>query len=144
MAKFINFNIVGGIAIAPGPAAADASLDGDNLVAVDSIVNVKAEAGTGGEYNVVLQLNGLAGATSCRVTCGLSPDGTVPTGDPQSPANIPTASTYLAQMKKAVNRAITANPGGVKASVILPLDTDDANAKYDPALRVYWKDFLIS
>ncbi len=143
MAKFINFNIVGGIDIAAGPAA-DASLDGDNLVAVDSIVSVKAEAGTGGEYNVVLQLDGLAGATSCRVTCGLSPDGAMPAGDPQAAGNIPTASTYLAQMKKAVNRAITANPGGVKASVILPLDTDDANAKYDPALRVYWKDFLIS
>ena len=142
MAKFINFNIVGGIDIAAG--AADSSLDGDNLVAVDSIVNVKAEAGTGGEYNVVLQLDGLAGATSCRVTCGLSPEGTVPAGDPQAPPNIPTASNYLALMKKAVNRAITANPGGVKASVILPLDSDDPNAKYDQALRVYWKDILIS
>tara|TARA_R100001129_G_scaffold32708_1_gene21978 strand:+ start:5513 stop:5944 length:432 start_codon:yes stop_codon:yes gene_type:complete len=143
MAKFINFNIVGGIDITAGPAA-DASLDGDNLVAVDSIVSVKAEAGAGNEYNVVLQLDGLAGATSCRVTCGLSPAGTVPAGDPQQAGNIPTASTYLAQMKKAVNRAITANPGGMKASVILPLDTDDANAKYDPALKVYWKDILIS
>ena len=143
MAKFINFNIVGGIDIAAGPAA-DASLDGDNLVAVDSIVSVKAEAGAGNEYNVVLQLDGLAGATSCRVTCGLSPSGAVPAGDPQQAGNIPTASNYLAFMKKAVNRAITANPGGMKASVILPLDTDDANAKYDPALKVYWKDFLIS
>ena len=143
MAKFINFNIVGGIDIAAGPAA-DASLDGDNLVAVDSIVSVKAEAGAGNEYNVVLQLDGLAGATSCRVTCGLSPAGTVPAGDPQQAGNIPTASTYLAQMKKAVNRAITANPGGMKASVILPLDTDNPNAKYDPALKVYWNDFLIS
>ena len=142
MAKFINFNIVGGYDLATG--AADPSLDGDNLVAVDDILSVKAEAGAGGEYNVVLQLDGLAGATSCRVTCGLSPDGTMPDGNPQAAGNIPTASTYLAQMKKAVNRAITANPGGVKASVILPLDTDNPNAKYDPALRVYWKDFLIS
>tara|TARA_Y100000004_G_scaffold974_1_gene1307 strand:- start:175 stop:588 length:414 start_codon:yes stop_codon:yes gene_type:complete len=137
MAKFINFNIVGGYdLVAAGP---DPSLDGDNLVAVDSIVNVKAEAGAGGEYNVVLQLDGLAGATSCRVTCGTGPLGTDAPG-----GNIPTASTYLAQMKKAVNRAITANPGGVKASVILPIDSDDPNAKYDQALRVYWKDILIS
>ena len=136
MAKFINFNIVGGYDQVAG--AADSSLDGDNLVAVDSIVNVKAEAAGGGEYNVVLQLNGLAGATSCTVTCGT----TAEADDPAS--NIPTATDYLALMKKAVNRAITANPGGVKASVILPLDSDDPNAKYDQTLRVYWKDILIS
>ena len=136
MAKFINFNIVGGYDQAAG--AADSSLDGDNLVAVDSIVNVKAEAAGGGEYNVVLQLNGLAGATSCTVTCGT----TAEADDPAS--NIPTATDYLALMKKAVNRAITANPGGVKASVILPLDSDDPNLKYDETLRVYWKDIVIA
>tara|TARA_Y100001963_G_C6667624_1_gene393463 strand:+ start:180 stop:590 length:411 start_codon:yes stop_codon:yes gene_type:complete len=136
MAKFINFNIVGGYDQVAG--AADSSLDGDNLVAVDSIVNVKAEAAGGGEYNVVLQLNGLAGATSCTVTCGT----TAEADDPAS--NIPTATDYLALMKKAVNRAITANPGGVKASVILPLDSDDPNLKYDQTLRVYWKDIVIA
>ena len=133
MAKFINFNIVGGYDVAG--AAADASLDGDNLVLVDSILNVKAEAGLGGEYNVVLQLTG---GLSCRVTCSTDADATAPA------ASVPTATNYLAFMKKAVNRAITANPGGVKASVILPQDSDDPNAKYDPALRVYWKDILIS
>ena len=133
MAKFINFNIVGGYDVAG--AAADASLDGDNLVLVDSILNVKAEAGLGGEYNVVLQLTG---GLSCRVTCSTDADAVAPSGA------VPTASNYLAFMKKAVNRAITANPGGVKASVILPQDSDDPNAKYDPALRVYWKDILIS
>ena len=133
MAKFINFNIVGGYDVATG--AADASLDGDNLVLVDSILNVKAEAGLGGEYNVVLQLTG---GLSCRVTCGTDADATSPA------ASIPTATNYLAFMKKAVNRAITANPGGVKASVILPIDSDDPNAKYDQTLRVYWKDILIS
>ena len=65
-----------------------------------------------------------------------------PSHDPGG--DVPTATNYLALMKKAVNRAITANPGGVKASVILPQDSDDVNAKYDQALRVYWKDILIS
>ena len=133
MAKFINFNIVGGYDVATG--AADASLDGDNLVAVDGILNVKAEAGLGGEYNVVLQLTG---GLSCRVTCSTDADAVAPAGA------IPTATNYLAFMKKAVNRAITANPGGVKASVILPQDSDDPNIKYDESLRVYWKDILIS
>ena len=133
MAKFINFNIVGGYNLATG--AADASLDGDNLVAVDGILSVKAEAGSGGEYNVVLQLTG---GLSCRVTCSTDADAVAPAGA------IPTASNYLAFMKKAVNRAITANPGGVKASVILPQDSDDVNAKYDPALRVYWRSFVVA
>ena len=133
MAKFINFNIVGGYSLSGG--GPDASLDGDNLVLVDSILNVKAEAGSGGEYNVVLQLTG---GLSCRVTCSTDAAAQNPTGF------VPTASNYLAFMKKAVNRAITANPGGVKASVILPQDSDDVNAKYDQALRVYWKDILIS
>ena len=48
------------------------------------------------------------------------------------------------KVKAAIQRAMTANPGGVKASVILPQDSDDPNAKYDQALRVYWKDILIS
>ena len=100
MAKFINFNIVGGYDVAG--AAADSSLDGDNLVNVDNILNVKAEAGLGGEYNVVLQLTG---GLSCRVTCSTSAVAQAPSGD------VPTATDYLALMKKAVNRAITANPG---------------------------------
>jgi type 1 fimbria pilin len=136
MAKFINFNIVGGYNLAT--AGADPSLDGDNLVNVDNVLNVKAETGAGGEFNVVLQLTG---GLSCRVTCGTS------AGSATSPADVgnrPTATDYLALMKKAVNRAITANPGGVKASALLPLDSDDPNIKYDETLRVYWKDILVS
>ena len=37
MAKFINFKIVGGYDVATG--AADSSLDGDNLVNVENILN---------------------------------------------------------------------------------------------------------
>ena len=132
MAKFINFNIVGGYDLAT--AGADSSLDGDNLVNVDNILNVKAEVGAGGEYNVVLQLTG---GLSCRVTCSTDADG-VP------PVNPTVGADYLPLMKRAVNRAITANPGGVKASALLPQDSLDPNAHYDQALRVYWKDILIS
>ena len=132
MAKFINFNIVGGYDQVAG--APDSSLDGDNLVAVDSIVNVKAEAAGGGEYNVVLQLTG---GLTCTVTAGADAAAVDPS------TVIPTAG-YLGLMKKCVNRAITANPGGVKASCILPLDSLDPNIQYDPALKVYWKDIVIA
>jgi len=79
MAKFINFNIVGGTKLAG--AGADPSLDGDNLVLVDNILNVKAEAaaagpgGGGGEYQVVLQMTG---GITYRVTCSTDADATDP------------------------------------------------------------------
>jgi hypothetical protein len=132
MAKFINFNIVGGYNLAT--VGADSSLDGDNLVNVENVLNVRAETGFDGEYNVILQLTG---GLSCRVTCGTNADGS-------APVNPTVGADYLPLMKKAVNRAITANPGGVKASALLPQDNLDPNAEYDQALRVYWKDILIS
>jgi len=132
MAKFINFHIVGGYDQATG--SADDSLNGDNLINVDNILNVKAIAATGGEYDVVLQLTG---GLTCTVTAGTDAAAVDPS------TVIPTAG-YLALMKKAVNRAITANPGGVKASALLPLDSLDPNISYDPMLKVYWKDIVIA
>lgn len=135
MAKFINFKVTNGFAL--GPNAPAPQLDGDNLVNADNILTVKAVAGGPGpspEYQVVLELTG--GNT---VTATVSTD-----ADAVTPVNPSSGAGYLALMKKAVNRAITANPGGVKASVLLPQDSLDPNAEYDQALRVYWKDFEIS
>ena len=135
MAKFINFKVTNGFAL--GPAAPAPELDGDNLVNVDNILTVKAVAGGPGpqpEYQVVLELTG--GNT---VTVTASTD-----ADAVAPVNPSSGTGYLALMKRAVVRAMTANPGGVKAGVLLPQDTLDSQAGYDPALKVYWKDFEIS
>ena len=135
MAKFINFKVTNGFAL--GPNAPAPELDGDNLVNVDEILTVKAAAsgpGPSSEYQVTLKLTG--GNT---VIATVSTDAAAVT-----PVNPSSGVGYLALMKKAVIGAMTANPGGVKANCILPQDTLDSQASYDPALKVYWKDFEIS
>jgi hypothetical protein len=135
MAKFINFKVTNAFALGPGAPAPER--DGDNLVNADNILTVKAEAGGPNPqpvYQVILEL---VGGKKVYVTA--STDAAAVT-----PVNPSSGTGYLALMKKAVIRAITANPGGVKAGVILPQDTLDSQAGYDPALKVYWKDFEIS
>ena len=135
MAKFINFKVTNGFAL--GPNAPAPELDGDNLVNVDNILTVKAAAsgpGASPEYQVTLKLTG--GNT---VIATVSTD-----ADAVTPVNPSSGTGYLALMKKAVVRAMTANPGGVKANCVLPQDSLDPNASYDQNLRVYWKDFEIS
>tara|TARA_R100001086_G_scaffold128706_1_gene66630 strand:- start:125 stop:535 length:411 start_codon:yes stop_codon:yes gene_type:complete len=136
MAKWINFNVVGGVTDGAGATPAP-QLDGDNLLLADSIMSVGASiASPGGEMRVQLEL--IDGQT-CTVICSTSPDVT------DAPnANVPASTDYVAKVKAAVNRAITANPGGVKSTCSLPQDTDDATAAYDPALRVYWRSYEVA
>ena len=135
MAKWINFNVVGGVSDGAGTLAPQ--LDGDNLLLADSIMSVGASiASPGGEMRVQLQL--IDGQT-CTAICSTSPDA----ADAPN-ANVPVSTDYVNKVKAAVNRAITANPGGVKSTCSLPQDTDDATAAYDPALKVYWRSYEIA
>ena len=34
--------------------------------------------------------------------------------------------------------------GGVKANCVLPQDQADNTAPYDPALKVYWRSFVVA
>ena len=135
MAKWINFNVVGGVSDGAGTLAPQ--LDGDNLLLADSIMSVGASiASPGGEMRVQLQL--IDGQT-CTAICSTSPDA----ADAPN-ANVPVSTDYVNKVKAAVNRAITANPGGVKSTCSLPQDTADATAAYDPALKVYWRSYEIA
>ena len=135
MAKWINFNVVGGVSDGAGTLAPQ--LDGDNLLLADSIMSVGASiASPGGEMRVQLQL--IDGQT-CTAICSTSPDA----ADAPN-ANVPVSTDYVNKVKAAVNRAITANPGGVKSTCSLPQDTADATAAYDPALKVYWRSFVVA
>ena len=73
MAKFINFPVTGGFSNINVPVTTP-SMDGDNLLAAESIVSVSvAIAGIGGGANrmlVTLQLNGIAGSSVCTLTVG--------------------------------------------------------------------------
>jgi hypothetical protein len=100
MAKFLSFNIVNsGAPTTEGPV----------LVNVDLIRHVNYNTGTG------LLTLGLSATATSTVTFLIK---TVPTG---AAANIPviTAGTSVIQ---SVNRAMTANPGGIKATVALGKD----------------------
>jgi len=46
-------------------------------------------------------------------------------------------------LKKAINKAIGANPGGVISTVVLPL-AQASSAQYNAANTVYFKDFVVS
>jgi len=55
----------------------------------------------------------------------------------------PTFADYEVMLKGAITRAMTANPGGAKATVNCPLDQDPM-VGYNPANKVYWKDFQVA
>ena len=133
MAKWINIRVTGG----NDDTGAVPAQDGDNLVLAEDIkaVTTVTDAGAGSAMAVVLTLDGKT--ATAMVGTGAS--------DGQSPGNNEPASIgYIVKLKEAVNRAITANPGGVKSTVSLPQDVADNNAAYDFAKTVYFKSFVIS
>lgn len=132
MAKWINFNVVGGHdAVGAVPAE-----DGDNLLLADSIISVSV-AKTASRMTATIKTNGPAAADTCTVLVSTDAAAT----DPDTAT--PTAADYEVQLKEAINRAITANPGGVKTNVLAPQDLV-AGSKYDPAKRVYFKSFKVA
>ena len=138
MANWINFNVVGGVTDGAGATPAP-QMDGDNLVLAESIINVAAVVSGGGAIVATLNLAGPAGATTCTVICSTSaaaadaPDG-----------NVPASADYVNKVKGAIIRSLTANPGGVKANCVLPQDQADPTVSYDPALKVYWRSFVVA
>ena len=139
MARFINFPVTGGFSNVANPASTPA-VDGDNLLLAESIISVSVnpagQIGAGGvRMLVTLQLNGIAGSSTCTLTVGTSAT--------LSPvANLPVVAT-AARIKDAINKAITANPGGVKSTATLPQDSA-VNAAYAFGNTLYFKSFVIS
>ena len=133
MAKWINFPVVGGQS-ADGATAFPAE-DGDNLLLAESVIGISTNT-TATALAVVMQLTGGLTATALVSTSPVATDA------PE--AGVPVSVGYAAKLKGAVNRALTANPGGVKANCVLPQDSADNNAPYDPALKVYWRSFVVA
>ncbi len=132
MAQWINFPVVGGH---DGSSAVSAE-DGDNLLLASSIVAVSV-AETANRMTATLTLRAPTAATDvCTVLCSTDAAAT----DPDTARC--DAAGYEAQLKAAINRAITANPGGVKSTVGAPQNAV-AGAKYDSANKVYFKSFKI-
>ena len=137
MAKWINFPVTGGFNNA-NPPVADATVDGDNLLLADNIISVSvASTGAGAtlQMQATLQLKGLATQDTCVIGIGSSATATYR-------ANAPAVVT-AARVKEAINKAITANPGGVKSTVSLPQDSA-VNAAYAFGNTLYFKSFVVS
>ena len=132
MAKWINIPVVGGVSAANVASSDKPEFDGDNLVLADDIVTVSAAQASGAD---VLTLT---------LKDGKKIDAIVSTSSEAQPdANVPTSTNYLNKIKAAANRAITANPGGVKSTVSLPQDQDN-QAKYSFGKTVYFRSFIYS
>ncbi len=132
MAKWINFPVTGGF-IAGGAAAPQQ--DGDNLLLAESVLSV-ACADVGGPGGVMTATIQMTGGLTCTVVAGQDSGAVDPTGE-LFPAD------YASQFKNAINRALTANPGGVKATVGAP-QAQVAGADYDPGAKVYFKSFVVA
>lgn len=133
MAKWINFHVTGGF----DNTGAVPAEDGDNLLLADSILAIAVAAnGAGDAMSATLTL----ASKTVTVLFSLDAEAT----DPGAASAKPASAGYINKVKKAINRAITANPGGVKSSVVLPQDVADVNAAYDPSKRVYFKSFKIA
>jgi len=133
MAKWINFPVVNGF----DNTGAVPAEDGDNLLLADSIISVAvAENGAGDAVSGTLTLTG---GLTCTVLIGLNADAS----DPGDAAAKPSSTGYIGRFKKAINKAITANPGGVKSTVSLPQDTVPQGS-YDQDKTVYFKSFKVA
>ena len=145
MAKWINFPVVGGVTNGAGTAL-DTALDGDNLLLADTITSVKAEISAGGGTDsgamiVTMTLSTGGGPTSATVVVATNSSTVVGPPATSPDANVPSSTNYVNKLKEAVNKAITANPGGVKSTCSLPQDTASATAAYDPTKKVYFRSF---
>ena len=132
MANWINFHVVG----AHDATAAVPAENGDNLLLAESIVSVSV-AETASRMTATLKLNGASGATTCTVLASTQ----AAADDPDQ--GVIGAADYEAQLKAAINKAITANPGGVKSTVGAPQNAI-AGAAYDQSKKVYFKSFKIA
>ncbi len=115
MAKFIKFNIVGN---------ASEFENGELLVNVDQIGKIEQ---TAAQTLVLTFVPGATNIVTLTVTASTVAD--------SASASNPTYATG-APLKQAVNKALTANPGGVKASVQAPKD--------DSGAVVYFVDYAFA
>ena len=140
MAKFINIHVVNGYTLASTNVSTPA-MNGDNLFPADQITSVVCTL----EANNSIPIATISLSSGKTITAGIGADqgSTLSGGAPSD--DVPTASDILSYLKGWVNKSITANPGGVKSTCSLGIDSDDqSKAKYDSALQLYWRSYVVS
>jgi len=142
MAKFIKFRVSNSVVVSTG-----GNYSRDVLVNVDDIENI-ADVVAGGVYTVVLTLKSFVGLSDAAIanatiggrtlTLGVSTN-PIGTADPAA-ADRPTAITVSRLMpSQVVNRALTANPGGISSLCQLSVDGNGiVPAQGGTAAQMYW------
>lgn len=125
MARYISINVTN---------SATPLLAGEQLINVDQIEAASYVAATGvlSIFYVPTGVDGTATTVMGRVAQ------TTVTTTTNGAAGVPTFTTSLGDPSKAIYRAMTANPGGVKASVNLGRD------QAATALPIYFSNFNIT
>jgi hypothetical protein len=144
MAKWINFNVVGGVTTGQGGTVAP-WMDGDNLLLADTVTSVsvvESAAGAPDDGAILATLNLSTGGGPTTATMLVTVNASLPGQSPNN--NVPASADYVNKVKTAINRALTANPGGVKSSVSLPQDQADNTAAYDPSLVCQFRSFTVA
>lgn len=113
MARFISFPVIGN---------ASQYKNCDHLVNVDDILSVLQSA----DATVAIVVKGTTTGDDV-ITLSASIDAS---------AQVTPVSAAGAPLTTAINYAITANPGGVKARVSLPVDDNGA--------QIYWSNIVLS
>ena len=130
MAKYISFNVMNSVGSGAGGAQSTYQ-DGISLVRVDQIQAVSQAAPS----TATIQLDAIGGLGDITVVAGTT----------NSAASVAPTSVS-ANLKHSIQYAMSANPGGVIASVSPGFDTGvDATAGgITPAsgLRMYWRSFI--
>jgi hypothetical protein len=132
MAKFIKFNVQN------SSNAANLLLSGTRLVNVDHIGDISYNAVTGA---VTIVLTAPAGAFGDATgTAGISGRiiTAVATTNTTGAAGVPTITDGSYAPDKAIQRAMTANPGGVVSSAQLGKD------QAATPLQMYWSTYVVS
>ncbi len=132
MAKFINFKVVGGVTNGSGTQAPQQN--GDNLILARSIININVETAADGTMQCLMKLNLPSGVITCNAICSTSQV------DPPN-SSAPTSPNYINKVKAAITRAIKSKPGATEVDCILPQDSENDFAPYNPDLQVYWRSF---
>ena len=131
MAKYISFNVMNSVGSGAG-AAQSAYQDGINLVRVDLIQAVSQATPS----TATIQLDAVGTADLITVVAGTASSG----------ATVAPTSVSQANLKHSIQYAMSANPGGVIASVSPGFDTGVTAAAggVTPAsgLRMYWRSFI--
>ena len=130
MAKYISFNVTDSANSGVG-AAQSPYQDGISLVPADQVSGVYQAA----PATATIQLNTVAAADIITVVAGTT----------SSLAATAPTSISSSNLKHAIQYALSANPGGVIASVSPGFDTGFTDAALTlPAsgLRMYWRSFI--